>query len=59
MGCSIGSNHCKIQRTAAIEILDEENAKSNTGNISVIEFFHNGQFVKLHFKTYTGILNSR
>ena len=31
MGCGLSINHCKVQRSTAVEIFDEEQAKNITG----------------------------
>ncbi|OMJ85227.1 hypothetical protein SteCoe_13543 [Stentor coeruleus] len=50
MGCAISSNHCKIQRSTAIEILDDKDLGIVSGDISTFELIQGGKPVKVHFK---------
>ena len=50
MGCGISRETKKIQRSTAIEILDEAEYNLNPENVSVAKFKSNGQEVKIHFR---------
>ena len=49
MGCGLSINHCKVQRSTAVEIFDEEQAKNITG-ASMVKFTHDGMPYKLYYK---------
>lgn len=51
MGCGISRETKKIQRSTAIEILDEAEYNLNPENASVAKFKSNGQEVKIHFRS--------
>jgi hypothetical protein len=51
MGCGLSRESRKIQRSTAIEILDEAEYKLNPNNASVAKFKSGGQEVKIHFRT--------
>jgi hypothetical protein len=53
MGCAAISNHCKVQRSTAVEIFNEEQAKSIIG-AKVVNFKHDGRPAKLYYKQLSG-----
>lgn len=59
MGCAISSNQCKIQRSTAIEILDDKDLGIVTGDISTFELVQGGKPVKVYFKILSPNLQRR
>ena len=50
MGCAICIHKTKIQRSTAIEILDENDIKDDPTNVVVAKFKANGKHFKVHFR---------
>ena len=49
MGCGLSLNQCKVRRSTAVVIFNEEQAKNIIG-VSVVELHHNGKSLKLYYK---------
>ena len=49
MGCGLSKNDAKIQRSTAIEILDEEEAKQHEG-VSIAECMIEGKRTRIFYK---------
>jgi len=49
MGCGHSTGRSRIHKTTAVEIFDEEQAKSVQG-ASLVKFSHKGKEIKVYFK---------
>ena len=51
MGCVVNKSGFKIQRSTAIEILNEEEYKLNPENVKTATCKTNGELIKVHYRT--------
>jgi hypothetical protein len=51
MGCAVNKSACKIQRSTAIEIINEEEYKQNPENVKTATCRSNGEVIKVHYRT--------
>jgi hypothetical protein len=58
MGCGLAYQQNKIQKTTAIQILDEEDLKLGMQGISMIKFKFHGQKMILHYKCLSSLKNN-
>lgn len=50
MGCTPSKRLGLIQKSTAIEVLNEEEYKKDPQNVSTARFWSHGQEVKIHFR---------
>lgn len=49
MGSGLSTKRCKVHKTTAVEIFDEEEAKV-VKDVSLVKFSHEGREFKVYFK---------
>lgn len=58
MGCGAGMTNAKVQRSTAIEIIDEAEYKNNPKCAKYVNLSSNGVKIKLHYRELNSFKNT-